>query len=60
MVEPNHRRGGIATAVIRVLTEFLPVPIVTLFCQAELVDLYEKAGFTPTRQVILHRSPHET
>jgi ribosomal protein S18 acetylase RimI-like enzyme len=60
MVHPGYRRRGIAAKVTRTLTDILSLPVVTLFCQPELVPLYEAAGFSPTRQVILHRRQHAT
>ena len=55
MVHPDWRRHDIATRLVARLYEVLQVPVVTLFCAAELVPLYEGVGFTPTNQVVLHK-----
>jgi ribosomal protein S18 acetylase RimI-like enzyme len=56
MVHPAHRRGGLALALLDALWASLAdVRTVTLFCDEDLVPLYERAGFERTSQVILHR-----
>jgi ribosomal protein S18 acetylase RimI-like enzyme len=56
MVDPDWRRQGIAVRLVDTLVDALEgVPMITLFCGAELVPLYERSSFVSTRQVVLHR-----
>jgi len=56
IVRIDHRRKGTATRMLQVLNALLSdVDVVSLFCPAELVSLYERSGFGATRQVVLHR-----
>jgi RimJ/RimL family protein N-acetyltransferase len=41
------------------LYEVLEVPVVTLFCGVTLVHLYERVGFVPTSQVVLHKQKEQ-
>jgi GNAT superfamily N-acetyltransferase len=57
VVLPDHRRAGTATRMLEVLLELLSeIDVVSLFCGADLVHLYEHAGFNATSQVVLHRT----
>jgi GNAT superfamily N-acetyltransferase len=61
MVHPHWRRRGVALDLVNLLVELMAnVSVVTLFCSEDLILLYERASFTPTRQVILHRTPRPT
>jgi ribosomal protein S18 acetylase RimI-like enzyme len=56
MVDPGWRRQGIAVRLVDTLIDALDgVPVITLFCGAELVPLYEASSFVATPQVVLHR-----
>ncbi|HAS12026.1 MAG TPA: N-acetyltransferase [Acidimicrobiaceae bacterium] len=56
MVHPEHRREGLAVQLVDALCDAIAsVRTVTLFCGEDLVPLYERASFTRTQQVILHR-----
>jgi GNAT superfamily N-acetyltransferase len=55
MVDPGWRRQGIAVRLVDTLVDTLGgVPVITLFCGADLVPLYERSSFVSTRQVVLH------
>ena len=55
-VHERMRRQGVGTTILeRLLDEATDVDIVSLFCEAELVPFYERLGFRPTSQVVLHR-----
>ncbi len=57
VVAPGYRRTGLGRRIVDgLLAELGPVPIISLFCAADLVPFYERAGFHATRQVVLHRS----
>ena len=56
VVHPEHRRSGLATAVLaRLIGELRESHLVSLFSSAELTALYERLGFRATRQVVMHR-----
>ena len=58
IVHPEHRRRGVATAVLeRLLAELRTCHLVSLFSSAELESFYRRLGFRPTRQMVLHRQP---
>ena len=57
MVHPDHRRLGVATAVLeRLLERLADIDVVSLFCANDLVGMYVHSGFKATRQVVLHRT----
>jgi GNAT superfamily N-acetyltransferase len=57
VVAPGYRRTGLGRRIIDgLLAELGPVPVISLFCAADLAPFYEGAGFHATRQVVLHRS----
>jgi len=57
-VHADHRRQGIGSRLVaRLLRELGDVDLTSLFCQPDLVAVYEPLGFRPTRQVVLHRRP---
>jgi GNAT superfamily N-acetyltransferase len=57
VVRQDHRRGGTATRMLKFLIGLLSdIDVVSLFCGADLVPFYEHAGFSPTSQVVLHRT----
>lgn len=57
VVTPGHRGSRIGQAVLdRLISELGGIPVVTLFCSAELVRYYEASSFAATRQVVMHRS----
>ncbi len=56
VVRQDHRRSGIATALLRrLLEEAGPIEMTSLFCEPGLVPLYRRLGFRRTSQVVLHR-----
>ena len=55
-VHSDHRRQGIGSRLVsRLLRELGDIDLTSLFCQPDLVAFYEKLGFRPTRQIVLHR-----
>jgi ribosomal protein S18 acetylase RimI-like enzyme len=57
VVAPGYWRTGLGRRLVdALLAELGPVPVVSLFCAADLTPFYESAGFRTTRQVVLHRS----
>lgn len=57
VVAPDHRGVGVGNALVEgILVALRTVPVVTLLCAAEHVQVYERAGFRATGQVVLHRS----
>lgn len=62
VVHPDCRHVGIASALLdRLLVALGPIETISLFCEPELVDLYDRLGFKARRsQVVMHRPmPHE-
>jgi ribosomal protein S18 acetylase RimI-like enzyme len=60
IVVPRLRRQGVASRLMTaLLAELGDVKVVTLFCDPEITRLYERIGFRPTRQVVLHARPVE-
>jgi ribosomal protein S18 acetylase RimI-like enzyme len=56
IVAPELRHTGIGHALLDcLLQELALVPVVTLFCPAELVPFYVASGFHATSQVVMHR-----
>jgi GNAT superfamily N-acetyltransferase len=56
LVAESHRSVGTGRALVATILDLLqPIPVVTLFCETDLVGYYEAAGFHPTKQVVLHR-----
>jgi ribosomal protein S18 acetylase RimI-like enzyme len=56
MVAPEWRNRGIAVRLVDGLLDALgDVPVVSLFCSADLAPVYKRSSFEPTRQVVLHR-----
>ena len=57
IVVPSHRGSRIGQAVLdRLISELGAIPVVSLFCSADLVRYYEASSFAATRQVVMHRS----
>jgi ribosomal protein S18 acetylase RimI-like enzyme len=57
IVAPELRHAGIGRALLDcLLPELAPVPVVTLFCPADLVPFYEPSGFHATSQIVMHRT----
>jgi ribosomal protein S18 acetylase RimI-like enzyme len=57
IVAPELRHAGIGHALVdRLMQELAPMPVVTLFCQADLVPFYTPAGFRVTSQAVMHRT----
>lgn len=57
VVSPGWRGRGVGRALLAGLTQQLgPVPVVTLFCSADLAPYYETSSFKTTRQVVMHRN----
>ena len=55
-VDERMRRQGVGTTILeRLLDEATDIDIVSLLCEAELVPFYERLGFRPASQVVLHR-----
>ena len=56
VVQPAYRRRGVGSALVERLLEALSdIDLVSLFCDEAFVGLYERNGFTRTRQVVMHR-----
>ena len=56
VVHPAYQRSGVGTALVERLLEALSdIDLVSLFCDEAFVGLYERYGFTRTRQVVMHR-----
>jgi len=56
VVHEHYRRQGVAMDLLeRLLDELGTIDVVSLFCDPRLAPLYERAGFEPTRQLVLHR-----
>jgi len=52
----STRRGnGIGRRVVERLLADLDAGVVSAFCDPQLAPSYERLGFAPTRQVVLHR-----
>jgi GNAT superfamily N-acetyltransferase len=57
IVAPDLRGTGVGRALVSaILDQLRPIPVVSLFCSAELATFYEAAGFHSTRQTVLHLS----
>ena len=58
-VHPDHRRAGIATALLdRLLAALGPIETVSLFREPDLVAMYERHGFRTRRsQAVMHLKP---
>jgi ribosomal protein S18 acetylase RimI-like enzyme len=57
IIAPEWRGMGVGQALLAGLMEQLrPIPVVTLFCSADLVPHYEASSFRRTRQVVMHRA----
>jgi ribosomal protein S18 acetylase RimI-like enzyme len=57
IVAPELRHAGVGQAVMdRLMRELASLPVVTLFCEADLVRFYELSGFHATSQVVMHRN----
>lgn len=57
VVHSDYRHQGIGAALVaRLVGEVSPTVRVSLFCKSGLVPLYERQGFTPTIQVVMHRA----
>jgi GNAT superfamily N-acetyltransferase len=57
VVSPDWRGTGVGRALLAGLMEQLePIPVVTLFCSADLVRYYEASSFRRSRQVVMHRA----
>ncbi len=55
VVHEHYRRQGVAMDLLeRLLDELGTIDVVSLFCNPRLGPLYERAGFEPTRQLVLH------
>ncbi|WP_172252560.1 GNAT family N-acetyltransferase [Saccharibacillus deserti] len=53
----THRGQKIGRQLIdKMIKELSGIEVVSLFCSTKLTDYYEKSGFKPTRQVVMHRS----
>jgi ribosomal protein S18 acetylase RimI-like enzyme len=58
VVDQEFRGRGLALELLETLLAELPDgATTTLFCDPDLVGLYQRAGFTETRQVVMHRGP---
>lgn len=56
VVHEAWRRQGVATALMAcLLDELKEIPVVSLFCKAGLVPVYQGQGFQETRQVVMHK-----
>lgn len=56
VVAPSHRGSGGGAALMTALqAELAGIDVVSLFCQAELTDFYQRAGYRFTRQQVGHR-----
>jgi GNAT superfamily N-acetyltransferase len=56
IVAPELRRAGVGRALLDcLLGQLAGIPVVTLFCQADLAPFYARCGFRATRQVVMHR-----
>ena len=56
VVHPAYRRIGVGNALVERLLEALSdVDLVSLFCDEDLVSMYERSGFTRAGQVVMHR-----
>lgn len=52
-----HRGQGIGRQLIdKMMKELGSIEMVSLFCSAKLSEYYEKSGFKPTGQIVMHRS----
>lgn len=56
VVHPEQRHTGIATALLdRLIAALGPIETVSLFCEPELVPMYERHGFRARRsQIVMH------
>lgn len=55
IVAPDLRHAGIGQALMdRLMQELAPVPVVTLFCTADLVPFYTASGLDATTQIVMH------
>ena len=60
VVDRAHRRRGVATEMLaRLLSELSATHLVSLFSSTELVPLYRRLGFRPTRQIPMHLHTRE-
>jgi GNAT superfamily N-acetyltransferase len=56
VVHEAWRRQGVATLMMAcLLDELKGIPVVSLFCKAGLVPVYQGQGFQETRQVVMHK-----
>lgn len=61
VIREPYRRRGIGDALVRLLLEELgQIHLVTLFCKQGLVPFYDKQGFQPTKQVVMHAEQRKT
>jgi len=55
IVDPAHRNKGVATALVqRLLDALSEIDVVSLFCDETSAGVYERSGFSRTRQVVMH------
>ncbi|CAM3422330.1 MULTISPECIES: GNAT family N-acetyltransferase [Saccharibacillus] len=52
-----HRGQGIGRQMMdKMLHELVGIEVVSLFCSAKLSDYYERSGFKPSRQIVMHHN----
>jgi hypothetical protein len=57
VVTQTQRRAAVGGGLIDVLlTQLTDIPVISLFCTADLVGFYDRHGFQRTHQVVMHRA----
>lgn len=59
MVHAHYRRGLGSALMARLLEELETVKVVTLFCPPDIIPFYERQGFRPATNVLMHRKRRE-